>query len=89
MTCALIDGAKSSAKSSTKSSVKYFTLLFIAHLAAESADGRQRKNSGRISDEHQNSAQGRTSARYSPNQSPQFVFMCRPVIIKFSAMRDR
>ena len=56
MTCALIDGAKSSVKSSTKSSAKYFTLLFIAHLVAKSADGRQRKNSGRISDERQNIA---------------------------------
>jgi hypothetical protein len=86
MTCALIDGAKSSVKSSTKSSAKYFTLLFIAHLVAKSADGRQRKNSGRIRDERQHNG---LSTHPTSRQSPQLFFMLRPVIIKFSSMHDR
>jgi hypothetical protein len=76
MTCALIDGAKSSVKSSTKSSAKYFTLLFIAHLAAESADGRQRKNSGRISDERQNIARRDGRAHATHPTSHRNLFSC-------------
>ncbi len=44
---------------------------------------------GSTIDERQNSAQGRTGALHSPNQSPQLFFMSRPVIIEFGAMRDR